>query len=190
MSEPVTPLTPDGIRQIKLQKTMRGYDPNAVDRLLQELALSLESLSKERVELKSQIQGFEKELSEHRDATGLMRDALLSAQRAAEELRERTERECEQMLSKARVDAEAYEAKALLEREQAEADVHRLRRQEQELRASYKVLLHAALDRLGEASGDSGLKPSLLDALAPRRVLTPEQGQNPDPASAATAESA
>lgn len=180
MSEPVTPLTPDGIRQIKLQKTMRGYDPNAVDRLLQELALSLESLSKERVDLKAQIQGLEKELSEHRDATGLMRDALLSAQRAAEELKERTERECEQMLAKARADAESYEAQALLDREQAEADVHRLRQQEQELRASYKVLLHAALDRLGDASGDSDLKPSLLDALAPRRVLTQDQGKTAD----------
>jgi cell division initiation protein len=178
MPEPVTPLTPDGIRQIKLQKTMRGYDPNAVDRLLQELALSLESASRERVELEAQVQGLEKELSEHRDATGLMRDALLSAQRAAEELKERTARECDEMLAKARADAEAYETNALLEREQAEADVQRLRQQEQELRASYKVLLHAALDRLGEASGDSELKPSLLDALAPRRVLTQEQGQS------------
>lgn len=189
MSEPVTPLTPDGIRQIKLQKTMRGYDPNAVDRLLQELAQSLDTLSKERVELKVQIQGLEKELSEHRDATGLMRDALLSAQRAAEELKERTERECEQMLEKARSDAEDYEANGLLEREKAEAEVHRLRQQELELRASYKVLLHAALDRLGEGGADGDIKPSLLDALAPRRVLSQEQGEGAGQAPAAAAES-
>lgn len=177
MFEPVTPLTPEGIRQIKLQRSMRGYDPKAVDRLLQELAQNLDSLSNERGELEARIKGLEKELSEHRDATGLMRDALLSAQRAAEELKERTERQCEQMLEKARADAEEYEANALLEREQAEADVHRLRQQEQELRASYKVLLHAALDRLGEGGVESDIKPSLLDALAPRRVLAQEQGE-------------
>jgi len=186
MSEPVTPLTPEGIRQIKLQKSMRGYDPNAVDRLLQELAQNLDSTANERGELQAKVQGLEKELSEHRDATGLMRDALLSAQRAAEELKERTQRECEQMLEKARTDAEEYEANALLEREHAEADVHRLRQQEQELRASYKVLLHAALDRLGEGGAESDIKPSLLDALAPRRVLTQEPGE----ADGATAESA
>jgi cell division initiation protein len=177
MSEQVTPLTPEGIRQIKLQKSMRGYDPKAVDRLLQELAQGLESLSNERNELEAKVRGLEKELAEHRDATGLMRDALLYAQRAAEELKERTERECQEMLEKARADAEEYEANALLEREQAEADVQRLRQQEQELRASYKVLLHAALDRLGEGAPAGDIKPSLLEALAPRRVLNQEQSE-------------
>ncbi len=188
MSDPVTPLTPDGIRQIKLQKAVRGYDPNAVDRLLQELATSLESLTRDRIELKTQVQALERELAEHRDAQSLMRDALVSAQRAAEELKERTQRECDQMLEQARAEASEYESNAVIEREKAEADVIRLRQQEQELRASYKVLLHAALDRLGESTGDSGVKPTLLEALAPRRVLPSEQStaESPSPASAAS----
>ena len=187
MTDAVTPLTPDGIRQIKLQKSMRGYDPSAVDRLLEELAQSLDTLTRERAELKTQVQSLEKELSEHRDATGLMRDALLSAQRAAEELKERTERECEELVAKARADAEEYESSALIEREKAEADVARLRQQELELRASYKVLLHAALDRLGEGAADPDLRPSLLDALAPRRVLSQEQPAPAEPPAAKAA---
>jgi cell division initiation protein len=187
MTDAVTPLTPDGIRQIKLQKSMRGYDPSAVDRLLEELAQSLDTLTRERAELKTQVQSLEKELSEHRDATGLMRDALLSAQRAAEELKERTERECEELVAKARADAEEYESSALIEREKAEADVARLRQQELELRASYKVLLHAALDRLGEGAADHDLRPSLLDALAPRRVLSQEQPAPAEPPAAKAA---
>jgi DivIVA domain-containing protein len=171
MTEAASQLTPEGIRQLQLQKTFRGYDTGAVDRLLQELAQSLESMTTERSELQAEVAGLEKELAEHRDAQGLMQDALFSAQRAAEELRQRTQRECDEILAKARADAVELESRTAIERERAEADLELVRRQERELRASYKVLLHAALDRLGEGAEEAQVKPTLLDALAPRRVI-------------------
>jgi cell division initiation protein len=166
----VTPLTPEGLRSIKFERTFRGYDPNVVDQLLRELATSLEGLIAERAELKKQIQGLEQELAEHRGAQHLMREALVSAQRAADELLERTAKESADILEKARAEAEDLKLQAELDREQAESDIKRLRSQEQELRASYRVLLAAALDRLeGDENGGQGVT-SLLDALAPRRV--------------------
>jgi cell division initiation protein len=180
----VTPMTPEGLRELKLQRAFRGYDPAAVDRLLQELATSLETAQREQVELRAQVQSLQKEIAEHKDASGLMRDALLSAQRAAQELRERTERECEEMVENARKEAEQVGVDALMEHEHAVAEVERLRQQEQELRASYKVLLHAALDRLGETPGDGELRPTLLDALAPRRIGDEAQASSEQTAAA------
>lgn len=180
----VTPLTPEGLRSIKFERTFRGYDPNVVDQLMRELATTLESLTAERAELKRQVQSLEKELAEHRGAQHLMREALVSAQKAADELLERTAKESADMLEKARAEAEDIKAEAELEREQAEADIRRLRSQEQELRASYRVLLAAALDRLeGDDNGGQGVT-SLLDALAPRRVT-----ENAEAPGAATASS-
>ena len=77
------------------------------------------------------------------------------------------------MLEAARVRAREIEDGSKLERERTHADLEVLRQQEQELRASYRVLLHAALDRLGEQSAQqaTGVDASLLDALAPRRVI-------------------
>jgi cell division initiation protein len=169
MTDAVTPLTPEGLKSIKLDRVLRGYDPKVVDQLLSELSSSLEGLYSERTALKKQIQELEKDLSEHREAQSLMRDALVSAQRAADELKERTEKECEEILAVARAEADEIRSEAVHERERAEAELSRLRSQEKELRASYKVLLAAALDRLEGDDGDSGVT-SLLDALAPRRI--------------------
>jgi cell division initiation protein len=170
MTDEVTPLTPDGLKSIKLDKAFRGYDPSVVDQLLRELSTSLEGLYAERTSLQRQVQDLEKDLAEHREAQSLMRDALVSAQRAADELRERTQKECGEILERARADASEIVSQAARNRERAESEVHRLRAQEQELRASYKVLLAAALDRLEGDNGASVSKASLLDALAPRRI--------------------
>jgi cell division initiation protein len=176
MTDEVTPLTPEGLKSIKLEKAFRGYDPRVVDQLLRELSTSIEGMRAERKALKEQIQNLEKELSEHREAQSLMRDALVSAQRAADELRERTQKESDEVIARARAEAAELQRDSLLEKERAEASVKRLRAQEQELRASYRVLLAAALDRLeSEGNGGSGTA-SLLDALAPRRLGQSDPG--------------
>ncbi len=171
MTDQVTPLTPEGLKNIKLDKAFRGYDPKVVDQLLGELSTTVESMTTERSQLKQQIQELEKELSEHRVAQQLMRDALISAQRAADELRERATKESDEILANARAEAEGIQKRAVLERERAESGVERLRKQERELRASYRVLLAAALDRLeSEGDGETPSEASLLEALAPRRA--------------------
>ncbi len=161
---------PDEIRNTKLPRSLRGYDRAAVSRLLDEVATSFESLDRERVGLEAQVGKLEHELSEHREIQGLMRDALVSAQRAADELKARTKQECDELLADARADAKAIEEHSRVEREQTESEIRRLKAAEREIRASYKILLHAALDRLDEPITEDTPKPSLLDALAPQRV--------------------
>jgi cell division initiation protein len=169
-------VTPDEIRHVQLQRTFRGYDPAEVDRLLEELASNFSELVRERNELRDRVARLEKELEEHTEVQHLMREALVSAQRTADDLMERTQRECDEMLTKARAEAEDIELDALQERERAETEVEKLRTQERELRASYRVLLHGALDRLGDtADEEEEAEPDssgLLEALAPRRVVT------------------
>ena len=107
-----------------------------------------------------------------------MRDALVSAQRAADELKARTKAECDDVLAEARADAARIEEQSRVERERTESEIRRLKAAEQEIRASYKILLAAALDRLDEPMTEELPKPSLLDALAPRRV-TEQAGESP-----------
>jgi cell division initiation protein len=168
-----TTLLPDDPGKLKLPRSFRGYDTGAVDKALQELAAGMETLTKERNELRERVQKLETELGEHKDSQELVRDTLVSAQRAADDLKERTQKECDDVLEAARVRAREIEDGSKLERERMQADLEVLRQQEQELRASYRVLLHAALDRLGEQSAQqaTGVDASLLDALAPRRVI-------------------
>lgn len=166
---PNTPETAPGAPSPpKLKKALRGYDTAAVDKLLGETATSVQALTAERDRLRAEVESLDAELGKHRDAQQLMRDALVSAQRTANELTERTQAECDQLLERARAEAREIDARAQADREQAEADLLRLRAQEQELRASYRVLLAAALDRLEDSpGGETRPTASLLDALAP-----------------------
>lgn len=183
-------MTPEEIRHIRLERTLRGYDPKAVDTLLEELASSFEDLSRERNGLSERVAKLERELEDQGQLQHLMSDALLSAQRAADDLRARTQQECDAVLESARAEAEQIQAGAREEKERIEGELRRLQANERELRASYHVLLQAALERLGDAGGEeeTALRPTLLDALAPRLVAPraagePEQSQ-PEPASA------
>jgi DivIVA domain-containing protein len=174
-------VTPDEIRQARFEKRLRGYDTGEVDRLLGDLASSFGDLERERNDLRERVTRLEAGLEEHNEVQHLMREALVSAQRTADELHERTQQECDELLRQARVDAETITAEARGERARAEEEIEKLRAQERELRASYRVLLHAALDRLGESGGGEveGGGISLLDALAPRRTPTPEPPEAP-----------
>ena len=170
-------MNPEEIRHIQLERTLRGYDPKAVDTLLQELASSFEELSRERGELRERVTKLEKELEDQGQLQHLMSDALLSAQRAADDLRARTQQECDAMLASARAEAEQLSARGREERERTETELHRLQAAERELRASYRILLHAALDRLGDGAveEEAVVKPSLLEALAPRLPSPPTE---------------
>ncbi len=171
-------VSPDEIRAMKLPRSLRGYDPAAVGRLLDEVASSFDGLAKEKADLEGRVSKLEQELAEHREIQGLMRDALVSAQRAADELKARTRVECDDVLAEARADAARIEEQSRVERERTESEIRRLKAAEQEIRASYKILLAAALDRLDEPMTEELPKPSLLDALAPRRV-TEQAGESP-----------
>lgn len=164
-------MTPDEIRHIQLNRSLRGYDIAEVDRLLAELAANFGELVGERDELRERVARLEQGLEEYNEIEHLMKEALVSAQRTADDLRERTQRECEELLASARAEAERVAGSATEERVRAEEEIQTLRSQERELRASYRVLLHAALDRLGEpVEGEAGGAPTLLDALAPKRL--------------------
>ena len=183
-------MTPEEIRHIRLERTLRGYDPKAVDTLLEELASSFEELSRERSVQSERVAKLERELEDQGQLQHLMSDALLSAQRAADDLRARTQQECDAVLESARAEAEQVQAGARVEKERIERELRRLQANERELRASYHVLLQAALERLGDAGGEeeTALRPTLLDALAPRLVAPqaadePEESQ-PEPAPA------
>lgn len=164
---------PAEIRSPKLERVFRGYDTTAVDRLLGRIAESMEALVAERDELRSRLAELEAQAGETGETQRLLRDALVSAQRVADELKQKAQREADELLEAARAEAREIEQRAQLEREHAESDLERLRLQEQELRASYRVLLAAALERLEERPNGEA-DASLLDALTPRRVTSPQ----------------
>jgi cell division initiation protein len=121
------PLTPAEIRHTELKRGLFGYRRGAVDELLTETVESFEEVWRERADLGEQVEHLEEELQRHRELEALLRTTLVSAERAAETLKEQARRESELVLSEAHASARSITRAAVAERERLLGDCHRVR---------------------------------------------------------------
>jgi cell division initiation protein len=140
-------LTPVEIRHIRLRRGFRGYQRTAADRLLTDIADSFEEVWRERADLADRVEQLEADLVRHRELEGLLRTTLVSAESAAQQLREQARREAETVLAEAHAEARAVARRARAENERLETELRRIR-----------SLLRAALESLEEA-GEDGREP-------------------------------
>ena len=83
------PLTPVEIRHVDLKRAwLRGYRRKPVDELLDEIADSFEEVWRERADLSDRLEELEAEAAKHRELEALLRSTLVSAERAAQDMKE------------------------------------------------------------------------------------------------------
>jgi cell division initiation protein len=150
-------LTPVEIRHVKLGRRALGYDPKAVDRLLEDVTRSFEVVWRERADLRDEIERLETELARFKELEALLRNSLLAAERAANDTQARARREADLVVEEARVRARKISGGASDERERVNAEIRRLRSLEAETRAGYRAFLTAALERLEPGADERGL---------------------------------
>lgn len=132
--------TPVEIRHVKLSRGLFGYGRSQVDQLLEEVTNSFETVWRERADNSDRVELLEGELKRYRELEGLLRTTLVSAERAAHELKDQAKREAATIVSEAQAEARTITRKARTEHETLATEARRLR-----------LLLHAALDALDEA---------------------------------------
>lgn len=107
-------LTPLDVRKKKgdFRKVMRGYDPEAVDNFLDEVASRMDTLVLENKELQGRAASMGDAIAEYRDRERAMNEALVSAQQLREGMREQAQREADLALREARAEGERIIADA------------------------------------------------------------------------------
>jgi cell division initiation protein len=120
-------LTPVEIRHVKPRRGVLGYGRGGVDALLEEIAASFEDVWRERADLSDRVEQLEADLVRYRDLEGLLRATLVTAERAAAELREQAQREADLILSEAHAAARSVTRRAAEERERLLAESRRVR---------------------------------------------------------------
>lgn len=131
-------LTPVEIRHVKFARAMvGGYERAAVDRLVEEIVDSFEDVWRDRADFADKVEQLEQELVRYRELEVLLRTTLVSAERAAQELKEQARREAGIVLDEAHAEARAITTRARAEREHLAAEARRIR-----------SLLRAALEGL------------------------------------------
>jgi cell division initiation protein len=127
-------ITPLDLRQAKLRVTMRGYDRNEVDALLNEVADDYEQALRETDRLHQELLRLEAVVAEHREHERNLRNTLLTAQRLSDEIREHAEQESRRIVDEAesRADLILQQTQGRLDEVQREIDGLKLKRRDVE----------------------------------------------------------
>ncbi|HEX5726057.1 MAG TPA: DivIVA domain-containing protein [Longimicrobiaceae bacterium] len=101
-------LTPIEVRKKKgdFRTVMRGYDRDAVDNFLDEVAARMDKLVLEHASLTARVAGMGEAIAEYRERERAMNEALVSAQQLREDTREQAAREADLVLREARAEGE------------------------------------------------------------------------------------
>ncbi len=159
-------LTPPEIQHQTL-KSGRGYDRDEVDKLLEHVTSSYEQVWLERDELRSRLSELEGELATFRDTERYLRDTLVTAQRAAGELRSEAEKDAERLKSEALADVGRARAEAERELQDLRTEIEHFRTLERELRSNLRAFLEEALRQIEDGAARKAPVENLVDALAP-----------------------
>ena len=135
-------LAPVEIRHVQFGRGLFGYRRSAVDELLDEVVTSFEDVWRQRADLADEVEQLEADLQRYRDLETLLRTTLVSAERAAQELKEHARREADLIVGEAHSEARSIRRIATAERERLQGESSRIR-----------ALLSSALESLEEAEG-------------------------------------
>lgn len=135
-------LTPLEIQKIEFRKKLGGYKRDDVDEIMTVISGDYEALYKENIKLKDRLEVLEDLVNKYKAMEDTMRDTLVVAQRAADDLTKSAEQKAESIIAKANNEAELIREAArtkvretLEEKEKAESDL-----------LSYSIQIDSILD--------------------------------------------
>jgi cell division initiation protein len=127
-------VTPLDLRQQQFKTALRGYDKAEVAAFLSEAADDYEVALREQDRLRQEISRVEAILGEHRGQERNLRNALLTAQKLSDDIKETAQHEAARIIREAegRADLILQKGQARLEDVQREIDGLRMKRREVE----------------------------------------------------------
>lgn len=139
-------LTPVEIRHLRFGRHLFGYRRSSVDRALADVVDSFEDVWRDRADLADKVEHLEAEIVRYRELEALLRTTLISAERAAQELKEQARRESELVVGEAHAEARAITREAHAEHERLLVETRKLR-----------SLLRSALETVEAAEGRAAI---------------------------------
>ncbi len=100
------------IESKKFRKRIRGYDPQAVEAFIQEVAIHYEELLTENHRMREELIGLREEVQRYRTIENTLKESLVLAQRSADETRSNAHKEAELILRQAQNQAEQMRQEA------------------------------------------------------------------------------
>ena len=141
-------LTPLDIHNKEFKKGFRGYDVDEVDEFLDEVIKDFETLYKENMELKDQLQKHRENLNRYKEMEETLQNTMILAQKMADEARKNADKEVDIIIWEAKKKAEQRIDGAHEQVIQVTTKLEDLRAFEKQLYFKLKSFLHTHLKLL------------------------------------------
>lgn len=139
-------LTPLDIQNKEFKKGIRGYKEDEVDEFLDQVMIDYEKLFKENSELKENIEKTNQQIEQYKNIEDTLKNTLVVAQNAAEELRASALKKSELIIQEAENKGKEIIFNANLESENIKRNFSELKKQMQIFKTRFKTLLEAQIE--------------------------------------------
>jgi cell division initiation protein len=133
--------TPVELRHVQVGRSLLGYKRDDVEKILDEVADSFETVWRDRGDLAERVEQLEEQLGELKAREELLTRTLASAEQVAVDVREQAKRDADLILAEAHQQARSIQSEARAERERLVAEARRI-----------EVFLRAALESVAEGT--------------------------------------
>jgi len=123
------------------KRALRGYDPVEVDEFLDRVADSLQVYAERCVELERELERLKEQIREYKGMRDSLQEALLMAQKSADERVKAAEKQAEAIVAEARAQAERLLKEAEDHSSVIKEEMSRLQRSKQDFLAEFRALL-------------------------------------------------
>lgn len=134
-------MTPLEIQKREFSRRWKGLDPVEVQQFLADVAEDMEALARENADLDARLRSLEQENEEHRQRERILKQTLLSAQQASEDIRGAARKEGELVVREAQDSAERLTHSALQRSAEIEKAIQELRIQRTNFRLQLQKML-------------------------------------------------
>lgn len=134
-------LTPLEIQKHEFSRKWKGIDPVEVDSFLALVAEEMEELARSHVELETKVRGLLEENGEHRQRERLLKETLVTAQRASEDMRAAAQKQAQLIVQEAQDSSERLTHNALQRSAEIEKAIHELKLQRTNFRLQLQKMI-------------------------------------------------
>lgn len=156
-------ITPLDIQQMVFRTKLRGYDREEVNRFLEELAQTVESLNRDNALLRERLAMTEQQVSELKRTETTLSNTLVAAQSLADDVKRSANRDAELIVKEAELKAGEVIRQARVELGEMQRDLSQLQKQRLLLVERMRATLHTFERMLdvesAEVYQDSGVVP-------------------------------
>lgn len=149
-------ISPLDIKQKQFKLELRGFDKNEVDSFLEEITTEMEKLVRENEFLKEEKANLDALVLDYRQSEKSLRDALMSANKMAEDMKSASERDYQLKIKEAEMQAEKIIMGARQQLAKIEAEIAEMNRIKERFALKIKGVIEDHLKMLSYEERQEG----------------------------------